>query len=247
MEETIQMKEKTALITGGAGGLGKELAMMLMDKGISVVVLDKIPQENLDDDYKSRLKKYIALDLSDLDAVKNSVKGYFIKEAVSVDILIINAFPRVFNNFSDYKDLEIIRFVNTAYTSQLIFANHFLNKMIETGFGRIIIISSKSGIQGYSSGSLYCSLKAAWITFHESVERELSTFSKDLTITTICPDSFSDQQGNRSRQHDYIVGAVKKIVLKAIFHNSSGIYYPATLWTKLILSLQLLRKLLKLW
>lgn len=247
MEETIQMKEKTALITGGAGGLGKELALMLMDKGISVIVLDKIPQENLDEDLKSRLKKYIALDLSDLEAVKNSVKGYFMKEAIHVDILIINAFPRVFNNFRDYKDLEIIRFVNIAYTSQLIFANHFLNKMTETGFGRIIIISSKSAIQGYSSGSLYCSLKAAWITFHESVERELSTFSKDLTITTICPDSFSDQQGNRYNQHYYIVGAVKKIVLRAISRNVSGIYYPATLRTKLILSLQLFRKLLKLW
>ena len=239
--------EKTALITGGAGGLGKELALMLMDKDISVIVLDKIPQENLDDDYRSRLRKYITLDLSYLDAVKSSIEGYFIKKAIRIDILIINAFPREFNNFLDFNDSEIIKFVNIAYTSQLILANHFLNKMTETDFGRIIIISSKSALQGYSTGSLYCSLKAAWITFHESVEKELRACKKNITITTICPDSFSDQQGNRYNQYEYIARAVNKIVLKAIFNNSSGIYYPATFRTKLILFLQLFRKLLKLW
>lgn len=241
------MMEKTALITGGAGGLGKELAFVLMDKGISVIVLDKFPQENLDDDYKSRLIKYISVDLSDLEAVKSTVEKYFINESLRIDILIINAFPRVFKNFQYFKDHEIIDFVNAAFTSQLILVNHFLNKMIENGFGRIIIISSKSAIQGYSTGSLYCSLKAAWITFHESIAKELRTCPKNICITTICPDSFSDQQGKRHTQYEHIMKAVKKIVLKAISGNGSRIYFPAAFRTKFVLSSQLFRKLIKLW
>jgi NADP-dependent 3-hydroxy acid dehydrogenase YdfG len=79
MEENIQITDKTALITGGAGGLGKELAQVLININISVIVLDKIPLENINDDFKRQLKKYIVLDLSDLDAVKIAIEDYFMK------------------------------------------------------------------------------------------------------------------------------------------------------------------------
>jgi short-subunit dehydrogenase len=119
--------------------------------------------------------------------------------------------------------------------------------MIENNYGRIIIISSRSAIQGYSTGSLYCSLKAAWVTLLESVERELKNCQKKITITTICPDSFSDQAGKKSQQYEHITEAIKKIVFKAISGKGSGIYFPAAFQTKIILSLQLFRKILKLW
>jgi short-subunit dehydrogenase len=247
MEENIQITDKTALITGGASGLGKELAQVLININISVIVLDKIPLENINDDFKRQLKKYIVLDLSDLDAVKIAIEDYFMKGKIMVDILIINAFPRIFKNFQCFKDQEIIDFANSAFISQLILANYFKNKMIENNFGRIIIISSKSAIQGYSTGSLYCSLKAAWVTFHESVEKELKTCPKNISIITICPDSFSDQQGNRYPHYEKITRAVEKIVINAISRNGSGIYFPVIFWTKLTLSLKLFRKFLKLW
>jgi short-subunit dehydrogenase len=239
--------DRTVLITGGAGGLGKELVLMLLNKNLSVVVLDRVPYEKLDIAYRNRLKKYIELDLSDLEGINNSIQEYFIKEKIVIDIFIINAFPRIFNKFNDFKDFEIIKFVNLAFTSQLIYTNYFLNKMAEKKYGRIIIIGSKSAIQGYSSGSLYCSLKAAWVTFHESIEKELSASNNDITITTICPDSFSDLCNNKGKHYNYIVSAIGKHVLKAIYNNNSAIYYPTTFLTKMALCLQLLRKLVKLW
>ncbi len=239
--------QKTALITGGFSGLGKELALTLINYGVAVVVIDKVPKEKLDNEYVARLKKYIELDLSDLDATKSSIEQYFMTEQLVIDIFIINAFPRIFNDFIKFNDLEIIQFVNTAFSSHLVFANYFLKKMLAVNYGRIIIISSKSAIQGYSSGSLYCSLKAAWIIFHECLQKELNNSNKNVTITTICPDSFSDLENNKNSQYEYILCAIKKRVIKAISHKSSKLLFITTFKTKIILSLQILEKLIKLW
>ena len=241
------MNKKTALITGGATGLGKEIAFLLMDQEIDVIVMDRIPVDRLEQEYLARIKKYITIDLTDTELLQGTIAKEFSKESVPIDILIINAFPRIFSRFQDLTDRKIADFVNAAYTNQLILTHFFLTGMIENDFGRIITISSKSAVNGYSKGSLYCSLKAAWNVFHESLEIELSSLKKNITITTICPDSFSDPLGQRLKTYDSITGAVKKIILKSLGRSSSKIYYPITLLSRVTLTAQLFSKLSKLW
>jgi len=83
--------------------------------------------------------------------------------------------------------------------------------MKEKGYGRIINVASLSGFQGYKTGSLYCSTKAALIRFTESLGKDLEKRDSDVTANVICPDSFSSVEGEIYSGRD------------AIFQNAHGI------------------------
>ena len=241
------MKQRKVLITGGAGGLGKNLSLWLSQQGYDVIVLDKLDVDSCDADLRAKVFDYIQLDLADCAAVQLFINNYIQNGNHAIDALIINAFARVFKNFQDFADSEVVDFVHSSFLNQLLIAKAVLKKMLENNHGRIITISSKSGIQGYSSGSVYCSLKSAWIAFHESLAKELSQFKTGVSITTICPDSFSDTRGRELPHHDFVVAKIKKIVLDALRNPESNIYFPLAFKTRLVLSWQLLKKLMKIW
>ncbi|MCU0645420.1 MAG: SDR family NAD(P)-dependent oxidoreductase [bacterium] len=241
------MKARTVLITGGAEGLGNDLSQVLAQKDYNIIVLDRLDPGSLEQEFRDKLSEYIQLDLADLESVTGFIKGYIENSIIVIDVLIINAFSRIFKSFQDFTDFEIVNFTHASFLNQVLIANSLLKKMLENEYGRIITISSKSGIQGYSSGSLYCSLKSAWITFHESLERELSVSKRDVSITTICPDSFSDTTGNKLKHYDFITGKIKRIVLSALKNQDSAIYFPVTFKTRLFLSWQMVKKILRIW
>jgi short-subunit dehydrogenase len=247
MEETEKMKNKTVLITGGACGLGKELALLLIEKDYPVIVLDKVSPADMSTDFKNKMLDYIQLDLADTNAVVEFIHNDLFRNDVIIDILIINAFPKVFKNFNEFQSSEISDYVNAAFLSQLLIANAVVKKMIGNDFGRIITISSKSNVQGYSTGSLYCSLKSAWMTFHESLSKELSLSNKNVCIATICPDSFADTNREKLPKYDSIIKAIKKRVLAALVKKKSGIYYEVTLKNRIILSYQMFKRFLSIW
>lgn len=239
------MKSKTVLITGGAKGLGKELSLLLIEKGYSVIMVDKVTPEAVPPDLKTKLLDYFQLDLADTAAVLDFNRQYLSEKNVAIDILVINAFPRVFKTFEDFKDQEIINFVNTALLNQLLIAHVVVKKMIKNDFGRIISINSKSHVYGYSSGSLYCSLKSAWMIFHQSVAKELLQNNRNVSMTTICPDSFADTKGNKLRHYDFVVKAIKKQMLAALSRKKSSITYALTFRTRIIMMVQLFKKILR--
>ncbi len=241
------MKKLRILITGGAGGLGDKLVEVLSSFGYEVAVVDRINPEQLNLGFKHKLLEYIQLDLSDNSAVQDFIETQIINNINRFDGIIINASPRIFKDFSAFDKAEIIKFINTGFLNQLLIVNNLLQNMLEKGFGRIIIISSKSGLQGYSGGSLYCSMKSAWISFHESVSRELNHTGKNVTITTLCPDSFSNTSGSFYPGSDVILNSVFSSVIKALRGDKSKLIYNVTFKTKFILSLQLLKKIFKIW
>lgn len=238
------MKNKTVLITGGAKGLGKELSLLLIEKGYSVIVVDKVNPEDLQPGFRLKLLDYFQLDLADTHAVLEFIRHHFSENELLIDILIMNAFPRLFKAFQDFKDPEIISFVNAAFLNQLLMAHIIVKKMIENDFGRIVAINSKSHVFGYSSGSLYCSMKSAWMTFHESLAKELLLSKKNVSMTTICPDSFADTDGNKLRHYDFVVNAVKKQMMAALSRKKSSIANALTLKTRCIMTYQLFKKII---
>ena len=164
---------KKALITGGATGIGKATALLLMKNGYDVYIT-----------YNSTLPDYevnkIKCNLQSIDEIKSTV------EAVSgVDVLVNNAGVSLIKMINDVtpEDYEKICAVNER-------AVYFMSKycaldMIKKQSGAIINISSMWGQVGASCETLYSMTKAGVIGFTKALAQELAPSS--ITVNCIAP------------------------------------------------------------
>ena len=233
---------KHVLITGGASGLGKQICHHLKAQGYALHVWDKLPLQNVPEDLSGILSSYTTLDLSDPVLVYKAIHNFESGHDVIPDVLILNAAPRVFKQFTEFSLDELISLSNASFICQLAMLKHFLPVMTQKG-GKVITISSKSAIQGFQGGAIYSTYKAAWLVFNEALSRELRQQGNRVTITTLCPDSFSDLQGNWLKKSDRIIGGILKKIDRAIQGNSSAIRFVITFKTKVILTIQYMKKI----
>lgn len=164
---------KKALITGGATGIGKATALLLMENGYDVYIT-----------YNSTLPDYevnkIKCNLQSIDEIKSTV------EAVGgVDVLVNNAGVSLIKMINDVtpEDYEKICAVNER-------AVYFMSKycaldMIKKQSGAIINISSMWGQVGASCETLYSMTKAGVIGFTKALAQELAPSS--ITVNCIAP------------------------------------------------------------
>lgn len=167
---------KKILITGSSSGIGKKIAETLINKGFEVVCTGrrKIPQQD----------RYISCDLSSLENVKilyNQVK----KDFGGIDILINNAGYYEYCPVEKTEKDEIIKMFNTNFLSHYYLTCLLVPYMKENKFGRIINISSISGVLGEANASLYASSKSAFYGFSKSLALELAQYN--ITVNSISP------------------------------------------------------------
>lgn len=233
------------LVTGGAAGLGKSIVQYLLARGHSVWVLDKAPESQMHDKFDGALAGYRRVDLGNPEEVLETVRWLTESDAQGFDVLIANASPRIFKYFKDYTEQELFDLTCAGWTAHLIIIHAFLPFMMKKGFGRIICIGSLSGIRGYSTGTVYCGMKSAVIAFHESLQKELAHSGSDVTITTICPDSFSDTQGEPLPQHHRIVHWVLEQIHRSIRIRRSRLLFSGVMRVKFRSAFQYLLKAIR--
>lgn len=233
---------KNILITGGSSGLGLEISLSYLKRGFKVFILDlKPPDVDLVKDYSNNVE-FSFVDLSNYNNVISFISNN--QHIISnVDHLVLNAAPRIFKELANFEMSEIINLINASFTSSTILLHQILQKMIGRTEGSIIIISSKSGLKGYSTGSIYCSMKSAWITFHESLIRELKK-SSGVSINTICPDSFSTIAGDKLSGYEITLKKILKILEGIEKNNNSKLHFPVSTKTKMVLIFNYLQKIL---
>lgn len=232
-----------ALITGGAGVLGREICFLLHKQGYDIHIADAKDVGEFDTAINDIIENYIQIDFSNPVTISEWLNDeYFAKS--DYDVLIINAFPRLFGNFSEYSAQDLQSIVSASFTSQLMLVNQVLRSMLSRNKGRIIIIGSKAALFGYSRGSMYCSMKAAWRSWYESVSRELKTTNPNINVSLIHPDSFSQADGRKLESFDAIIKICLQSIQKALF-NPSKEYYALHFKSRFILSLRILLNALK--
>ena len=230
------MQIKKALVTGVSKGLGRELCLILSSLGYEVHGISRTDKALLDQKLSETLSDYYQIDLAE----KNAIEQFINKNSESFDLFILNASDRSFKFFSKFEGNEIESLINCSFTHQLLILNHVLKGMSVNNKGYIMIISSKSGLKGYSSGSLYCAVKSAWITFHESLSRELK--GSGIKVLTIIPDSFSDRNGNKTPFFHKNISRIHKLLLNVEKINKSKLIYSLRLKTRILLFLEYCKK-----
>lgn len=232
-----------ALITGGAGVFGREICFFFHNKGYEIHVLDARDISELDTELQNIINNYLQVDLSSPEEVDELFKDERLAKQ-DYDVLIINAFPRLFGQFSDYSTDELQKIVYSSFTGQLLLVNRVLQNMLLLNNGQIMIIGSKAALFGYSRGSLYCSMKAAWRAWYESVSRELKTMNRNISVSLIHPDSFSLADGRKLKGFNKITKLCLQSIEKGLI-NTSKEYYAIHFKTRVILTLRILLNAIK--
>jgi 3-oxoacyl-[acyl-carrier protein] reductase len=187
----FDLTDKTALVTGATGGIGGAIARALHKQGATVAVSgrQKDKLENLAAELGSRVH-VLPCDLADKAQV-----GNLIDQAIAalgrLDILVNNAGLTKDNLFMVMKDEqwdEVIA-VNLTSTFMLMRAAARAMMRAKTGFGRIVNISSVSGIVGNPGQGNYAASKAGMIGMSKSLAREVA--SRGITVNCIAPGFIS--------------------------------------------------------
>lgn len=161
------VSERTALVTGGAGGIGAAIADALRAHGHRVVTTDLDGAD-------------LRMDVTDPD----SVTGAFAAVG-GVDILVNSAGWDELHPFLETDEEFWERVIEINYKGCLRTTKAALPGMIERGFGRIINIASDAGRVGSSGESVYAGAKGAVIAFGKTIAREVAT--QGVTVNAVCP------------------------------------------------------------
>ena len=215
------MEKLNAIITGCSGHLGKIITEYFIQKNINVIGIDLNAKNSFKSENNDSSADYYKLDLSEKNDIKKILSEITDKYA-KIDILINNASVRTFKEFSEFSDKEIYDSYQVNILSPIVIIKALMPIMLKNNFGRVINISSISGMYGYRTGSLYCSTKSALIEFTKSLSYDLEYENKNVTANVICPDSFYSRENEKSQNHDYIIKHILKFIDKSITTKING-------------------------
>ncbi|MDX2158757.1 MAG: 3-oxoacyl-[acyl-carrier-protein] reductase [Hyphomicrobiaceae bacterium] len=202
---------KTALVTGATGGIGGAIARALHAQGATVALSGR--QADKLEALKAELAERAVVTPCDLASKEQVAK--LIDEAVKalggrLDILVNNAGLTKDNLFMVMKDeqWDDVIAVNLTSTFMLMRAatRHMLRS--KTGYGRIINISSVSGIIGNPGQGNYAASKAGMIGMTKSLAREVAP--RGITANCIAPGFIKTAMTNalNEQQTKAIMGAI---------------------------------------
>ncbi|XP_045774755.1 epidermal retinol dehydrogenase 2 [Maniola jurtina] len=179
------------LITGGGGGVGRQLAIKLARLGAKVVLWD-VNKEALNKtcaalkDEGYTVASYV-VDLADREAVYKTAQRVKI-EVGKVDILINNAGVVFGETLLDLNDAAIETTYKVNILSHYWTVKAFLPDMISSGKGHIVTMGSVAGLLGTYRCTDYSGTKFATVGFHESLFTELRTHGHNtIHATLVCP------------------------------------------------------------
>lgn len=179
---------KTAVITGGASGIGKQTAYKLSEQAENIVIVDRNAanaQEVVRDLAEAgKNAKALDLDVTDFQAVKETVNNIK-KEFGSIDILVNCAGIRKDGLLAMMKEEAFDQVIDVNLKGTFNMVRHCAPIMMKQKNGSIINISSVAGIAGNAGQTNYSASKAGVVGITKSVAREL--VSRGIRCNAIAP------------------------------------------------------------
>ena len=195
---------KVAVVTGASRGIGRQIAISMAKEGAVVIVNYNGSAAKAED-----VVKEITEAGGQAEAVQCNVSDYsaaevFLKDIISrykrIDILVNNAGITRDNLLMKMSEEEFDAVIDTNLKGAFNCIKHVSRQMLKQKGGRIINISSVSGVMGNAGQANYSASKAGLIGLTKSAARELS--SRGITVNAVAPgfietdmtDALSDKQ-----------------------------------------------------
>jgi 3-oxoacyl-[acyl-carrier protein] reductase len=187
----MELKNRTAIITGAGKGIGLAIATSLAKEGVNLGLIARTVTdlELLRDSLTVKYGVKVSIATADI-ALKNEVDNavkFLTNELGSIDILVNNAGTAEFGTLLEM-DPEVwermiqVNLMGTYYVTRAV-----LPAMIEQNSGNIINIASTAGEKGFATGSAYCASKFAVLGLTESVLQEVRKFN--IRVVALTPST----------------------------------------------------------
>ena len=172
------------LITGAAGGIGKELSKSFLEVGANIVLSGTNIKrlQSLKDDLNQKCEVY-KCDLKNVDEINDLLN--FLDGSGGVDILINNAGKTEDNLLMRMSDEQWEDIMLINLTSVMRLTRGIIRGMIKKRWGRIINITSIVALTGNPGQSNYVASKSGLIGFSKSLASEVA--SRGITVNCIAP------------------------------------------------------------
>lgn len=184
----LGLKDKVALVTGAASGIGKETTRVLLEEGATVVMTD-LDEEDLKQTAMELTEKdkllYFPADIRSLDSLKQ-LHDYIRKSLGTIDILVQNAgVTGAQGLFHTLTDEDWVYTIEQNLHGPVRVTREFLPDLRANGWGRLIFISSENAVQPYKDELPYDSAKAAVLSFSKGLSRSYA--KEGLLVNTVSP------------------------------------------------------------
>lgn len=191
----MELKNKSAIITGAGKGIGKAVAAALAAEGVNLGLVARTSadlealQAELTDTYGVKVA-ITAADISVKAEVDRAVAS--LKESLgSIDILINNAGIASFGTLLEMEPEQWERIIQTNLMGTYYVTRAALPAMLEQSSGSIINISSTAGERGVATGSAYCASKFAVLGLTEALMQEVR--KSNIRVTALTPSTVNTE------------------------------------------------------
>ncbi|ABV95631.1 short-chain dehydrogenase/reductase SDR (plasmid) [Dinoroseobacter shibae DFL 12 = DSM 16493] len=180
------LKGKTALITGGASGIGRETAKFLRDEGANVILVD-LKGDKVAEAAEALGDRAHALqaDLSDTEQANGLVQT--VEERFEMPDIVVCAagVTGAKGHPLEMTDADWHEAWNTDFMSVVRTLRGFVPRMEKRGWGRVVMVASENAVQPYADEAVYNVAKAGLLNFAKALSRV--TAPNGVLVNTVSP------------------------------------------------------------
>lgn len=180
---------KVALVTGAGRGIGREIALTLARNGATVIVNYNGSRERAEEVVKSIEEQGGSAEAVQCNVADFEASGQMVKDVLGkygkVDILVNNAGITRDNLIMRMSEQDYDAVLDTNLKGAFNMIRHLSKAFLKQRYGKIINISSVSGVMGNAGQSNYSASKAGLIGLTKSVARELA--SRNVCVNAVAP------------------------------------------------------------
>ncbi|MEJ2852823.1 MULTISPECIES: SDR family NAD(P)-dependent oxidoreductase [unclassified Saccharothrix] len=185
---TVDLRGKTALVTGGSRGIGRNIAVLLGESGAHVYV-GYLAQRTAADETAKLVERAggtattVQADLAAPHGVERVLEAV---GGAGVDVLVNNAGAIIRPaGWADISDEDLHRTIELNLTTPIRLITRLAPAMRERGWGRVVNLTSTYGMAGCAPILAYASAKAAIISLTYAMARELGP--SGITVNAVAP------------------------------------------------------------
>jgi NAD(P)-dependent dehydrogenase (short-subunit alcohol dehydrogenase family) len=188
-----RLRDRTAIVTGGASGIGRVVGIRLAAEGAAVRILDVLPAAEAVDEIRGRGgdAAFVLVDVRDREAVELALRRPGWSPDMLINVAGVFAWEHVIEGGDDWE-----RTIGVNLGGIYSCCRAAAPMMRERGGGRIVNISSNAAILGFKSMPSYSAAKAGILGLTRALAMDLGRYW--ITVNTVAPGSIRTGMGDTS-------------------------------------------------